>query len=42
MALVMKDEYVLDPSRVEAEVKKQMKDRLEKHLQENASRKLTK
>lgn len=33
MALVLKDEFIMDPSRVEAEVKKQVQERLDKHLE---------
>jgi hypothetical protein len=42
MAIVLKDEFVMDPSRVEAEVRKQVQNRLDKHQEHNASRKLTK
>ena len=42
MAIVMKDEFIIDPSKVEAEAKKQQEERLNKHLQTNQERKLTK
>lgn len=42
MAIVMKNEFILDPSRVEAEAKKQTEERINKHLEANSVRKLTK
>ena len=42
MAIVMKDEFIIDPSKVEAEAKKQEEERLSQHLQANQERKLTK
>ena len=42
MAVVMKDEFVMDPSRVESLAKSEVEERLKKHLDANKSRKLTK
>ena len=32
MAIVMKDEFIIDPSKVEAEAKKQQEERLNEHI----------
>ena len=42
MAIVMKDEFIMDPSRVEAEARQQTQERIDKHNQSNSQRKLTK
>ena len=42
MAIVMKDQFIVDPSKVEAEAKKQTDQRLKTHLQSNEERKLSK
>lgn len=42
MAIVMKNEFIIDPSRVEAEAQKQTQERINKHLESNSTRKLTK
>ena len=42
MAIVMKNQFILDPSKIEGEAKKQTEERVNKHLQTNSVRKLTK
>lgn len=39
---ILGTEAVIDPSKAEKEVRKQMQERYEKHIQHNESRKLTK
>lgn len=41
MALVMKNEFILDPTKIEAEARRQTEERLANHLEQNSSRKLT-
>ena len=42
MAIVMKDEFIMDPSRVESEARQQTQERIDKHNLSNSQRKLTK
>lgn len=42
MAIVMKDQFIIDPSKVQAQAKRQQQERLNKHLNANSERKLTK